>query len=151
MGITASEFNKLGATGKVHLLNDYYLTAEQRAAREEPTVAATHVIELKITGGSAMFIGSDLRLPYNDITITIEPNSCKDIAVHAKKHPYATNLAVCYWGNELQLDPSMIKPEFALASARIFYSSIWRDFTYKNINTFGYVSFKNINIRIQTV
>lgn len=148
MGITASKFDKLGAAAKIELLDNYYLTAEKRAGRQDPETIAPHAIKMQISGGSAMFVSQGIRLPYDDIAIIMQPNSCKTIAVQDRKHIDATSLDVCFWGNELQLDPSKIKPQFALASARIFYSSLWRDFTYKNISTFGYVSFKGINIRI---
>ena len=151
MGIAASEFDKLGAAAKIELLDDYYLTAEKRAGRQEPETIAPHAITLNISGGSAMFVSRGIRLPYDDITVIMQPNSCEAIDVQATKHLETTSLDVCYWGNELQLDPSKIKPKFALASARIFYSSLWHDFTYEKISTFGYVSFKDIKIRITMV
>jgi hypothetical protein len=59
------------------------------------------------------------------------------------------NLRACFKRNILFLDPSRFDLTKKEGSVRLYQSPLWRDgFTYKNIDSSGYVKLTDVNITI---
>lgn len=87
---------------------------------------------------------------YRPVGINIALNTCNDILLQQINNPkQQISLTICYKNGILFLDPSHYDTTKMPGSLTFHYSPLWENgFTYKNINTTGYVQFKNATVII---
>lgn len=88
---------------------------------------------------------------YQPVKFTVVKGQCLDVEmISSVDDSVKTVLGVCYIGNSLYLDPSRYELTKKLGSVTIPFSPLWRTgFTYKGIDSSGYVKLNNVTIRIK--
>jgi hypothetical protein len=109
-------------------------------------------LTVKIYGGKIMFPPSFINWQdYKPVHFTIFKGQCRNIEMmRPSAGDSKTELGVCFQGNVLYLDPSHYDLTQKAGSFTIYHSPLWvSGFSYKDINSSGYVRLSNVTVEIK--
>ncbi|MBT4884812.1 MAG: hypothetical protein HON55_01500 [Legionellales bacterium] len=151
LGLSKVSWDDLSSEDRQIMLNDYAEIENIRSHYMPKTLRMDRALSVKITGGTAKLAPNFQSESFNPIMFTLKQDSCKYIKVAGKDTANTTTLQACFWAHQLWLDPSNTDKSKARFSARMFESSLWRKFTYNDIDTFGCVGFQHINVAVKLI
>ena len=150
LGYNDSYWYSLDYATQNSIMHNHEIVLSLREYSNIPQYKDDKAYTVAINSGSALVLPTFVREKFLPVTFVIENGKCDKIKLNSPDGINFTILHACYYGDELWLDPSEVEPKFANYSARIFRTSLWHNFTYENISTFGYASLRNADITIKS-
>ncbi len=149
LGFTTVAWNKMPLGIQSDYLVKYNNIMSYRERYVPTRLNIDRSLSVLISGGTANMPNEFMPEKYKLISFSIKQDSCETIDVLAEESNNVTKLNICFYGHKLLIDPSNVDKDHALSSVRLFESSLWHNFVYRNITTSGYVSFSKANIAVK--
>jgi hypothetical protein len=127
------------------------LLAKNKYIKNKESVVANDVfLEVGIHDGKVMMPPFNSWQDYNPTKFIISKDQCRSIVLQQPTDETAhTELEVCFNGNALYMDPSHYDLTKKNGTISINFSPLWLSgFSYKGINSSGYVRLNNVTVKI---
>lgn len=163
LGISEQQWKKYDQSKREQLLSDYKTLQktnelnddslkEQYQSLKNNTYSGNY-LRVRIYDGEALMPPFTDWYRYNATTFDIIPNSCTNTLLEQgsdNSDDIKISLRACYMNNVLFLDPKRYTSKDGLGTVRFAYSPLWgQGFTYRNINSNGYVKLKDVSVSIK--
>ena len=151
LGIATAEWSTYSLEQQQKILDDAkkYFKYHARVSKKYTRVTG-ECLEVAVHSGQVMLPPFSDWTDYKPVYFTIFKGQCRDIALEQAAAEFQTELRVCYYGNVLYLDPSHYDLTKYKGSVSIHSSPLWLSgFSYKGINSSGYVRLKNVTIKVK--
>ncbi len=152
LGMTEVEWSSYTPDKQEVLLANYEkFAAENKYIKDkESTVANDMFLEIGIHDGKVMMPPFNGWQDYNPTKFIISKDQCRSIVLQQPTDETAhTELEVCFNGNALYMDPSHYDLTKKNGTISINFSPLWLSgFSYKGINSSGYVRLNNVTVEI---
>lgn len=152
LGISDLEWSSLALEKKQSLIINYRrVAAEQRKIRGRAYFGNKFLL-VRVFGGQVMFPPSFVSWQdYKAINFSLATGECRNLKVTSKANPKEySELRACFLDNILYLDSSRYDPIKKMGSVAIYSSPLWLEgFTYKGINSDGYLRLSNVSIEVK--
>jgi hypothetical protein len=160
LGISENEWQKYSKAKQEKLLADYKKMTEENETADnamkgqyadlENSSYNGKYLQISISDGEAMMPPFTDWYAYKEATFEIIPDSCTNVNLEQITGENKVALRACFKKNVLFLDPSHYDAKKDVGTVRFVYSPLWdQGFTYRNINTSGYVKLKDVTVTIQ--
>lgn len=150
LGMTESEWLGYSPGKQQALLANYKKFVQEYKNFIKAQPSSDTFLEINIYDGKVMMPPFDDWHDYDPIKFMIFKDQCRDIVLHqALNKKKFIELRGCFNGNILYLDPSRYDLMKKNGSISINFSPLWLSgFSYKGVNSSGYVKLKNVTIAI---
>lgn len=152
LGMTEAEWSSYTPDKQEMLLANYEkFAAENKYIKDkESTVASDVFLEIGIHDGKVMMPPFNGWQDYNPTKFIIFKDQCRSIVLQQPTDETAyTELEVCFNENALYMDPSHYDLTKKNGTISINFSPLWLSgFSYKGINSSGYVRLNNVTVEI---
>ena len=152
LGMTEAEWLSYTPDKQEMLLANYekFAAENKYIKNKEGAVANDMFLEVGIHDGRVMMPPFNGWQDYNPIEFIISKDQCRSIILQQPTDETAhTELEVCFNGNTLYLDPSHYDLTKKNGTISINFSPLWLSgFSYKGINSSGYVRLNNVTVEI---
>lgn len=155
LGISQLEWSSYSQEKREILLANYReINREWEAFLKEQENSDTKKVFLAVSiyGGQVMFPPAFITWQkYQPIKFNIFPGECRSIEITSLSNTDVKSiLDVCYLDKKLCLDHSRYKVTKKMGTVSIPHSPLWlTGFTYKGIDSDGYVRLNNVTIKIE--
>lgn len=120
--------------------------------KEQSAPVTDNWLQVSIQNGLVKMPPFTKHYKYMPTTFQIQDGKCQKVLLHTYKNRNAVKLDTCYKNNVLLLDPSYYEVDKMDGSIRLYYSPLWQNgFTYKDVNSDGYVSLHNVTIKVKEI
>jgi hypothetical protein len=153
LGIAESEWENYNIVEQQKLFANYrQIVAEHSSVVKDKSKDFGDIfLDVSIYGGKVMMPPFINWSVYKPVKFRIFKGKCCNIVLsHATDATSQTELAVCFYGNTLYLDPSYYDLTKKDGSISIHFSPLWLSgFSYKEVSSSGYVRLKDVTIEIK--
>lgn len=155
LGMTEAEWSSYTPDKQEMLLANYEkFAAENKYIKNKESVVANDMfLEVGIRDGKVMMPPFNGWQDYNPTKFIISKDQCRSVVLQQPTDETVhTELEVCFNGNVLYLDPSHYDLTKKNGTISINFSPLWlSSFSYKGINSSGYVRLNNVTVEITQV
>ena len=150
MGLNDNQWHLLNESQKQNYVAHYkQIQRFQRHRQYQPGASKISVV---ISGGTADMPPSFDAYRFYTAKFQLRDGQCKDIPLIAVKKASQANLTACYTKQILSIDPSRYKVRDREGTLFLNYNPVWRHgFTYYGVNSTGYVSLDDVNIKVNAL
>lgn len=150
IGMNSNQWHLLNDKQKQNYQADYHEIQRYQKHRQYQPGASR--ISVRISGGSANMPPGFGSYRFYTAKFVIRDGQCRDVPLIAVQEARQANLTVCYTKQILSFDPSRYKIRDKEGTLFLNYNPVWRHgFEYYGLDSDGYVSLDNVDIRIQAV
>lgn len=158
LGINDAEWNSYDKNKQKELEQTYKQIdlgnqiEDQKAQEQSLGNQQINTIKVKVSDGGALMPPFVAWQAFTPAVFTISEGTCQNVWLTQLDGMAKTSLRSCYKNKMLHFDPSRYESDKLAGTASIPYSPLWdQGFVYHNINSYGYVKLKNVNIAIKQV
>ena len=152
LGITESEWMNISKDKKQILFSNYEQSIKERNQfiKNKKDYVGSVFLEIAIHSGQVMMPPFDYWQDYKPVKFIIFKDQYRDIILQSPIDKKSfVELGVYFYENKLYLDPSRYDLAKKNGSISINFSPLWPSgFSYKGINSSGYVRLNNVTIEI---
>lgn len=156
LGINDAEWNSYDKNKQKELEQTYKQidlanqVEDQKAQEQVLGRQQGNTVKVKVFDGSALMPPFVAWQAFAPAVFTISEGTCQNVWLTQLDGMAKTSLRSCYKNKMLHFDPSHYESDKLDGTASIPYSPLWdQGFVYHNINSYGFVKLKNVNVAIK--
>lgn len=109
-------------------------------------------LRVDVADGTAMMPPFTEAHRFQTTPFSIQAGQCISTRLRSVESPEQVSMKACYDGLTLSLDPSPYRLEGRIGTVYFNYTPVWtRGFTYRNVNTTGYVQLHDATVTVETL